>query len=79
MSVRKGVQGRYPAARAVDDPGAPIASDQLSHLKQLCERAGDPDAYDETLTSGEAQKRIAALEALLDREEHSGVERLPRT
>ena len=36
-------------------------------------------AFNENLTRGEAQKRIAALEALLDREQHSGTERLPRT
>ena len=62
-----------------DDRDAPMTADQLNHLKQLSRRAGDPDSYDETLTKGEAQKRIAALKALLDREEHSGVDRLPRT
>jgi len=67
------------AAKAADDAGAPMTPDQIEYLKELGRRAGDADAFNETLTRGEAQKRIAALEALLEREQHSGVERLPRT
>ena len=67
------------AAKAADDAEAPMTPDQIKHLQELWRRAGDTDAFDENLTRGEAQKRIAALEALLEREQHSGVERLPRT
>jgi hypothetical protein len=56
-----------------------MTPEQLARLQELWRRAGDTDAYDETLTRGEAQRRIAALEALLEREAHSGRERLPRT
>ena len=80
MSPRKDQSGSQPpAAKAADDADAPMTPDQLSYLNELWRRAGDSDAYGETLTRGEAQKRIAALEALLEREEHSGRERLPRT
>jgi hypothetical protein len=42
-------------------------------LKMLSEEAGEPDAYDETLTEAEAAKRIAALRAKLARmRERSG-------
>ena len=34
---------------------------QASYLKILSEEAGDPDAYDESLTKAEASKRIDAL------------------
>jgi L-alanine-DL-glutamate epimerase-like enolase superfamily enzyme len=57
----------------------PMTPEQAQGLKALAQRTGDPDAFDETLSSGEAAKRIAALEVLLDRESHSGQERLPRT
>jgi len=70
---------RRPAAKAPDDAGAPMTLAQIEQLKALSRQAGDPDAFGETLTRGEAQKRIAALQILLDREQHSGVERLPRT
>jgi hypothetical protein len=80
MSLRKTPLSspRHAAAKA-DDADAPMTPDQLSYLKELWRRTGDTDAYDETLTRGEAQKRIAALEVLLEREEHSGRDRLPRT
>jgi hypothetical protein len=39
----------------------PMTGAQASYLKTLCEEAGDPDAYDETLTKAEASKRIDAL------------------
>jgi hypothetical protein len=58
---------------------APMTPEQTSRLQDLSRRAGDTDAYDETLTYDEAAKRIAALEALLEREADSGRERLPRT
>ena len=78
MPLRKGSAEDQPrAAKAAAD--APMTPDQIRYLKQLSRRAGDPDAFDETLTFGGAQKRIVALEALLEREEHSGKERLPRT
>jgi len=78
--VRKTLPKDQPsAAKAADDPDAPMTLEQIRHLKALSQRAGDTDSYDETLTRGEAQKRIGALEILLEREEHSGVERLPRT
>ena len=68
-----------PAAKAADDAGAPMTLEQIEQLKALSRQAGDPDAFGSTLTRGEARRRIAALEVLLDREQHSGVERLPRT
>ena len=61
------------------DAETPMTSAQREELKQLARRAGDLEAYDETLTGAEAQRRIAALRILLDREAHSGVDRLPRT
>jgi hypothetical protein len=39
----------------------PMTGAQASYLKTLCEEAGDPDAYDETLTKAEASKRIDGL------------------
>ena len=80
MSLRKNSPGSQPpAASTADDADAPMTAEQLEQLKELWRRAGDTDAYDETLTRAEAQKRISALEVLLEREEHSGRERLPRT
>jgi Protein of unknown function (DUF3072) len=81
MSLRKRLGRDRAASRreTADDAGAPMTPDQIEYLKELARRAGDADAFDETLTRGEAQKRIAALEALLEREQHGGVERLPRT
>ncbi|RPF71801.1 DUF3072 domain-containing protein [Aurantiacibacter spongiae] len=35
---------------------------QASYLKTLCEEAGEPDSYDETLSKAEASKRIDALQ-----------------
>ena len=81
MSLRKGSAeiAQQAAAKAADDAGAPMTPDQIAYLKELGRRAGDVDAFDEALTRGEAQKRIAALEALLEGEQNGGVERLPRT
>jgi hypothetical protein len=80
MTLRKSRTGNQShTAKPADDADAPMTPDQLSYLRELWRRAGDSDAYDETLTRGEAQKRIAALEVLLEREEHSGRDRLPRT
>jgi hypothetical protein len=81
MSLRKTPLESPPpaAAKPGDDAEAPMTPEQLTLLTELWRRAGDTDAYDETLTRDEAQKRIVALEALLEREEHSGRERLPRT
>ena len=39
----------------------PMTGAQASYLKTLGEEAGDPDAYDGTLTKAEASKRIDAL------------------
>jgi hypothetical protein len=81
MSLRKTPLESPPSAAetAAAETEAPMTPEQLALLKELWRRAGDTDAYDETLTRGEAQKRIEALEALLEREAHSGRERLPRT
>src|SRR4026208_1547800 len=38
----------------------PMTGAQASYLKTLSEEAGDPDAYDETLTKAEAWERIDA-------------------
>lgn len=48
---------------------------QASYLKTLCQEAGEPDAYDDTLTAAEASVRIAALKAKLAKEKDAGVER----
>jgi Protein of unknown function (DUF3072) len=80
MSSRKSSHEDRPRTRKRwDASDGPMTPDQIRHLKQLSQRAGDPDAFHEDLTFGEAQKRIVALETLLEREEHSGKERLPRT
>ena len=83
MSLRKSPRGLHhrPAAsrEAAEDASAPMTAEQLAALKRLVALTGDIDAYDETLTRAEAARRIAALTALLDREAHSGVDRLPRT
>ena len=57
----------------------PMTAAQREQLKELAGRAGDLQAYDETLTRAEAQQRIGALQVLLDHQEQSGVTRLPRT
>ena len=67
------------SAKAADDADGPMTPDQIKYLKELWRRAGDSNAFDEHLTRGEAQKRITALETRLDREQHSGADRLPRT
>jgi hypothetical protein len=80
MSLRKTSPEDPPrAAKAADDADAPMTPEQLGRLRDLWRQAGDSDAFDETLTRGEAQRRIAALETLLERERHSGRDRLPRT
>jgi hypothetical protein len=81
MSLRKSASElRGPvAAAAPAGTEAPMTPEQRARLQQLWRLAGDSDAFDETLTRGEAQKRIRALEALLEREANSGRERLPRT
>jgi DUF3072 family protein len=80
MPLRKNSRkDRQRATKAADEADAPMTADQTRHLKELSQRAGDPDSFDETITFGEARKRIVALETLLEREEHSGKMRLPRT
>lgn len=81
MSLRKSSPEipRHGGAKAADDADAPMTPDQIKYLKELWRRAGDTDAFDETLTRGEAQKRIAALEVRLEHEQHSGQDRRPRT
>jgi hypothetical protein len=80
MSLRKRpLDSPRAAATPAAGTEARMTPEQSARLQELSRRAGDTDAYDETLTRNEAQKRIAALEALLEREEHSGRERLPRT
>ncbi|HET7679927.1 MAG TPA: DUF3072 domain-containing protein [Xanthobacteraceae bacterium] len=81
MSLRKNspTDPQHAVAKAAADADAPMTPDQIEYLKELWRRAGDADAFDENLTRGEAQKRIAALETLLEHERDSGVDRLPRT
>ena len=82
MSLRKNVlEFRREAAPATstEDAFLPMTPKQVVALKTLAGLAGDTDAYDETLTKAEATQRITALEVLLASEEHSGVDRLPRT
>ena len=80
MSLRK-TSPEIPSASAKsdEDADAPMTPEQIKYLKELWRRAGDSDAFDENLTRGEAQKRITALETRLEREQHSGTDRLPRT
>ena len=80
MSLRKSSpEIPHASVKAADDADAPMTPDQIKHLNELWRRAGDSDAFDENLTRGEAQKRITALETRLEREQHSGADRLPRT
>lgn len=57
-----------PVSNAVKDPrdwttgDEPMTGAQASYLKTLSEEAGDPEAYDETLTKAEASERIDALQ-----------------
>jgi DUF3072 family protein len=39
----------------------PMTGAQASYLKTLCEQAGEPEAFDESLTKAEASKRIDEL------------------
>lgn len=83
MSLRKNPR-EFPQpvagpAYGTDEFDVPMTARQIAALKTLAGLAGDTDAFDETLTKGEATRRITALEVLLDREQHSGKERLPRT
>lgn len=57
----------------------PMTPEQAEYLKALAGRLAEPDAFHETLTRAEAQKRIAALELRLERERRSGAERFPHT
>jgi len=69
-----------PAAQAdLASNDAPMTPAQAAHLKTLCAQTGDDQAFDETLTRTEATRRIAALQAWVECERHSGSERLPRT
>ena len=62
MPLRKSSPKKQPrAVKAADDAGAPMTPDQIMYLKELSQRAGDPEAFDETISRGEARKRIAAL------------------
>ena len=81
MSLRKSSSEipQHPVAKAADDADAPMTPEQIEYLKELWRRTGDTDAFDENLTRAEAQKRITALETRLEREQHSGADRLPRT
>ena len=82
MSLRKNVlefRREDAPASPTEDAFLPMTPKQVVALKTLAGLAGDTDAYDETLTKAEATRRITALEVLLESEEHSGVERLPRT
>ena len=80
MSLRKSSpEIPHASAKVAEDADAPMTPDQIKHLQELWRRAGDTDAFDENLTRGEAQKRITALETRLEREQHSGADRVPRT
>jgi hypothetical protein len=82
MSLRKNIlefRREDAPASSTEDAFLPMTARQVMALKTLAGLAGDTDAYDETLTKAEATRRITALEVLLASEEHSGVDRLPRT
>ncbi len=48
---------------------------QVTQLRALAEEAGEPDAFDETLSQAEAALRISALRAKVLHERHSGMDR----
>ena len=58
-----------PVSNAQKDPDNWTTGDekmtgaQASYLKTLCEEAGTPDAYDESLTKADASKMIDELQA----------------
>jgi Protein of unknown function (DUF3072) len=58
-----------PASNTEKDPDEWVSGDepmtgaQASYLKTLSEQAGDPHAFDTSLTKAEASKRIDALKA----------------
>jgi hypothetical protein len=60
-------------------PTAPMTRAQAARLKALAQEAGDDQAFRTSLTAAEAARRIRALEALLARENDSGVIRFPST
>ena len=45
----------------------PMTGAQASYLKTLSEEAGDPDAYDASLTKAEASKRIDSIQETIGR------------
>ena len=49
-----------PEAETARDPDAPVTSEQLTILRDLCERHGEE--FDGNLTEGQANERIAELE-----------------
>ena len=63
--------GQVVGGNAEKDPenwvtgGEPMTGAQMSYLKTLSEEAGEP--FDETVTKGEASKRIDELKAKLGR------------
>lgn len=82
MSLRKNPRLDPPSASKIDaapeeraSGQEPMTGAQASYLKTLCQEAGEPDAYDDTLTAAEASVRIAALKAKLAKERDAGVER----
>ena len=62
-----------PGSNTVKDPDdwvsgdEPITGAQASYLKTLSEEAGEPTAFDATLSKAEASKRIDELKARLGR------------
>jgi Protein of unknown function (DUF3072) len=57
----------------------PMTAEQAQRLQALARLLADTEAFDQELSSAAAQRRITALEARLERERHSGVDRFPRT
>jgi hypothetical protein len=68
-----------PASQASGSTEQLMSAEQARELKELAKLAADPESFDETLTAGEAARRIVALQARLERERRGGVDRLPRT
>ena len=52
-----------PGSGRIEGAGGPMTGPQHTHLKALCEEAGEP--FDASLPSSEAADRIAELEARL--------------
>ena len=67
MAPKSNPQGaERPDAILTTGPGESMSAQQAAELKQLSIDAYEPDAFDERLTSRQAEQRIATLRAKLN-------------